>query len=263
MSVGYFKVNRKLFDNELWLKEPFTRGQAWIDLIGLANHKEGYILVRGIKVELKRGDVGWSVLNLAKRWKWSRGKVNRFLKLLKTEEQIVIKQDNKTDIKLSTVISLKNYDKYQSNEQENRQQTDNKRTTNDTLTINDKNVKNDKEKIYISKKNFKKEKTYKIKTDNGEKEFTLQEIAERLLNHFNKERKTNFTNTKSFLANLETWLEVYSPEQIAESISQIKYSWWKDKDITPLVLFRTTNKGEPCDRIGDILNSKKENYVRR
>ena len=106
-------------------------------------------------------------------------------------------------------------------------------------------------------------KTYKVTTNNGEKEFTLQEIAERLLNHFNKERQTNFSNTKSFIDNLEIWLETYTPEKIAESISQIKYSWWKDKDITPIVLFRTTNKGEPCDRIGDIINSKQENYAKR
>jgi hypothetical protein len=75
MHRGYIKLFRKMQDNKLWLSEPFTRSQAWIDLILLANHRPGVIRVRGNRVDVKRGQVGWSQVALAKRWKWSRGKV--------------------------------------------------------------------------------------------------------------------------------------------------------------------------------------------
>jgi hypothetical protein len=86
---GWIKLYRKLQQNDLWTFEPFTRGQAWVDLLLLANHKDGFIRVRGIRVEVKRGQVGWSEIKLAERWKWSRGKVRRFLFELECDGQII------------------------------------------------------------------------------------------------------------------------------------------------------------------------------
>ncbi len=62
---GWLKLWRKLGDSELWLAEPFTRGQAWVDLLMLANHTDGYLRKRGIRVEVRRGQVGWSEGKLA------------------------------------------------------------------------------------------------------------------------------------------------------------------------------------------------------
>ena len=107
---GWFSVWRKLFDNDLWLSETFTRGQAWIDLIGLANHDDGYIRIRGNKVPVLRGQVGWSETKLQERWKWSRGKVRRFLKELKAEQQIEQQTNN-----ITSLITITNYDIYQCN----------------------------------------------------------------------------------------------------------------------------------------------------
>jgi len=59
-NQGWIKLHRKLTDNPLWLKEPFTAGQAWVDLILLANHKSGVIWKRGIMISVKRGQVGHS-----------------------------------------------------------------------------------------------------------------------------------------------------------------------------------------------------------
>ncbi|KKM27895.1 hypothetical protein LCGC14_1570130 [marine sediment metagenome] len=49
MHRGYIKLWRKLQNSSLWLDEKFTRGQAWVDLICLANHKNGYIRKRGVR----------------------------------------------------------------------------------------------------------------------------------------------------------------------------------------------------------------------
>ena len=94
--------------NPLWLSEPFTKAQAWIDLILIANYKDGFIMVRGIQVDLKVGQVGWSEPKLAEKWRWSRSKVRGFLKLLEKEQQIIIEKNNVTQ-----VLTIVNYSEYQ------------------------------------------------------------------------------------------------------------------------------------------------------
>jgi hypothetical protein len=127
--TGWFRIWRELLEKELWLTEPFTRGQAFVDLIGLANHADGFIRVRGNRVEVKRGQCGWSEVKLAERWKWSRGRIRRFLSELQNDDRIV-QQKNR----ITSVISLKNYDKYQGDDTADSttdgQQTDNRQYTN-------------------------------------------------------------------------------------------------------------------------------------
>lgn len=139
MHRGWVKLHRKIADNELWLSEKFTRGQAWVDMIMLANHQDGCIRIRGIKVKIKRGQLGWSEIALAERWQWSRGKVRRFLNELKTAQQIE-QQKNR----ITSIITITNYNGYQESDTTdsttNGQQTDNKRYPNK----NDKNGKNEK-----------------------------------------------------------------------------------------------------------------------
>lgn len=108
MNEGYFYVQRRLIGSDMWLSEPFSRGQAWLDLIALANFQDGEIRVRGVLVAVKRGQVSWSEVKLAERWKWSRGKVRRFLGELKTKQQIVQQTGNVT-----TLMTIVNYGKYQ------------------------------------------------------------------------------------------------------------------------------------------------------
>jgi len=125
----YFKVNRLLLKSDRWLSEKFTRGQAWVDLFGLAQHKkESFFRIRGIKVNLKRGQLGYSQLTLAKRWKWSVGKVKRFLNELEMDGDI--EQQNNT---VTTLITVIKYNLWQgdgvTNELTNEHQTNIKRET--------------------------------------------------------------------------------------------------------------------------------------
>ena len=108
-NQGWIQLHRTLQDNPIWGCEPFTKGQAWVDLLILANHKDGYILIDGQRIDIKRGQLGWSVLNLSKRWKWSRGKTTRYLKMLSNDSQIELKTNTR-----NTIITICNYDKYQS-----------------------------------------------------------------------------------------------------------------------------------------------------
>ena len=105
---GYIKLYRGLTENPLWNKESFSAGQAWIDLLLGANFKDKTIYIRKTKIEVKRGQIAWSMLTMARRWKWSRGKVIRFLKDLESEQMIVQHPGH-----LTTLITICNYEKYQ------------------------------------------------------------------------------------------------------------------------------------------------------
>jgi uncharacterized phage protein (TIGR02220 family) len=150
-SQGWIKLHRQIMETPEWLAEPFTRGQAWVDLLLLANHKPGFIRRRGIMVMVERGQVGYSVESLAERWKWSKGKVLRFFQELITLERICRKTagtcentagrgllqgkirkivPKKTSV--SSLIHIVNYERYQADRTENRTED---RTEDGTGTI--------------------------------------------------------------------------------------------------------------------------------
>lgn len=89
-----------------------------MDLLLLANFTDGTIRKRGIKVEVKRGQVGFSERELADRWGWSRGKVGRFLDELKNEQQIE-PQNGPQKNNVTSLITITNYDRYQTGEPQN------------------------------------------------------------------------------------------------------------------------------------------------
>lgn len=138
MKEGYIKLYRGLEDNPLWTFDVFSKAQAWIDLLLLTNHKTGHIKLRnGEMVQINRGECGWSMKSLAKRWQWSRGKVKRFFDYLKNEKMI-----QQTNIPNATVIKVLNYERFQNdttNGQQTVQQTDTnkngKNEKNNTTTI--------------------------------------------------------------------------------------------------------------------------------
>lgn len=145
---GWIKLHRMIQNNDLWMCEPFTRGQAWVDLLLIANHKESFFYKRGNKVIVKRGQVGRSEVELSDRWKWSRTKVRKFLKDLEKEQQIEIHKS-----RITQVLTIINYDLYQQEEQ----QKDNRKTTEEqqkNIYKNDKNIKYKYIPIYKELVNF-------------------------------------------------------------------------------------------------------------
>ena len=108
MKSGYIKLHRKLFDSKMWLEEPFTIGQAWVDLIAMANYADKDNFYRGTAQRIKRGQIMTSKEHLAKRWKWSEGKVRRFFRSLESMEMV------RTDSTIrGTLITIENYAVYQ------------------------------------------------------------------------------------------------------------------------------------------------------
>lgn len=118
MNTGFILLHRSLMQNGLYHCDETCRMMAWIDLLLMANHSNSSINVRGVQVKVPRGTVARSSETLAANWRWSRGKVLRFLKQLENEHQIV---QLKTGV--ITLITIVNYDKFQKVVQKTRQKT--------------------------------------------------------------------------------------------------------------------------------------------
>lgn len=116
--TGWVKLHRTILDNPLWQEQPFSRGQAWVDMILLANNQTGTIHRRGIRITVRRGEIGYSLRELGRRWGWSLGKVQRFLDELKTDTQIDTRNDTE-NVSVTSLIRLINYEKYQSRDTKN------------------------------------------------------------------------------------------------------------------------------------------------
>lgn len=140
---GWIKLHRKITDNPLYFSEPFTRSMAWVDMLLIANHTDNFFFKRGIRVDIKTGQIGYDLDTLSKRWKWSRGKVERFLQMLEKDEQIVRQKTNVT-----TLISIVNYKEYQTDDKANRKANDKPNSKpNEHKQECIRNIKNEKEVI--------------------------------------------------------------------------------------------------------------------
>ena len=105
---GWIKMFRSLQDNILWQEKPFSRGQAWVDLLLSVNHKDNMILIDGRPKKIKSGQFWTSRDKLAKRWGWSKSKVNRFLVLLTDTHMVSV-----SGTPSGTLLTIENWAKFQ------------------------------------------------------------------------------------------------------------------------------------------------------
>ena len=126
--MGWIKLDRKVTENPLWDDKPFARGQAWVDLLLLANHDEKEFLRDGKIFKGERGTVYRSIAWLAERWGWSRGKTRRFLADIQANKMCTINSTTH-----GTTITIEKYEFYQgkrpTNGKTDGQQTDSQWTT--------------------------------------------------------------------------------------------------------------------------------------
>ena len=149
MNEGWVKTYRSLTDHWVWQDKPFSKGQAWMDLLLMVNHCEKKVLIDGKLIKIERGQTVTSIRKLCDKWGWSNTKVKRFLKMLEDDSMLVVKSDTK-----KTVINVVNYSVYQDSENE---KTTEKRQSNDTETSQkhtNKNEKNDKNEKKSNIKRF-------------------------------------------------------------------------------------------------------------
>lgn len=117
--TGHIKLHRAIQDNPLYLSEPFTKVMAWIDLLLNAKYEDEVERHRGSEVAVKRGQLVVSIGELARKWRWTRSKVQRFLDYLERENAIerpiqsAMQNPIQSAIQLRSLISIVNYEKYQ------------------------------------------------------------------------------------------------------------------------------------------------------
>lgn len=128
---GWIKLHRQLLENPIASKPEYA--WVWISILLLANHKDKEILLSG-KVEIcKRGQFITSRQRLSEQTGVSCSTVERCLSWLKNNGEIEQQGTNKYRL-----ITVKNYNRFQSDEQ----QMDSQRYT----------TKNIRKKKYIKKK---------------------------------------------------------------------------------------------------------------
>lgn len=134
-NEGWISIYRKIQDHELWQDKPFSRGQAWIDILLMVNYRDEETLFDGNVINIKRGSKLTSVRKLCERWGWSNSKIIKFLKLLQAEKMLTYTSDKK-----KTVITVVNYGLYQNENtvkrQRNATETPQKHTNNNINNIN-------------------------------------------------------------------------------------------------------------------------------
>ncbi len=123
MAKGYIRLHRSIEDNWVWQDKPFSKGQAWVDLLLLANHSDHKTPYGSTVIECNRGEVNRSMRHLAERWGWNRDKVRTFLHQLEADGMITLNPTTKPTTQ-PTAITIENYDKYQCQPTQTDQQTD-------------------------------------------------------------------------------------------------------------------------------------------
>ncbi|HHB5991840.1 TPA: DnaD domain protein [Staphylococcus aureus] len=160
--TGWISIDRSIQNHWLFKeKRTFSKFEAWIYLLMEANHSKAKVPIGNQIVTVERGQRLTSILTLSDLFNWSRFKVKTFLDLLESDGMLEVKTTSKY-----TLITIVNYDFYQSEQGRNQHQNGIKPTSkqhqsninptskqhqtntnnNDNKDNNEKNVNNEKKK---------------------------------------------------------------------------------------------------------------------
>ncbi len=211
--AGYIKLYREIQEHWTWQDKPFSKGQAWIDLLMMANHDNNKVILGNEIIHVERGCLITSEVKLAKRWGWSRCKVRAFLDLLKQDEMIVKKSDSK-----KTYLKIVNYSVWQNSETGKKQRKDSVQTAFRQRSDTNNNVKNDKNDKNISNIDF---------SNHNFSDIAKSKIEEWLT--YKKERRENYkpTGLKSLLTQIENNISTYGEQRVIDLISECMAAGYK------------------------------------
>ena len=173
---GWIKVHRKTLDNPTINKDAETFA-IWIYLLLNATHKEVPSIFKGEKIILKEGQLITGILSISKALRVNKDKVQRTLKCFENDKQIEQQTSNK-----NRLITIVNWNTYQSNDNQNDKQMINKCETTDKQLITNKNERN-KEYINNNINNFinSDENFEKNEEEEKESELLKKEMNDKVL----------------------------------------------------------------------------------
>lgn len=116
---GYVAMSRDWQDHDIFEGDEFSRRDAWAWLIAHAAWKQTKARIKGSSVSLERGELCFSQRFMAKKWRWSKSKVDRFIAVLRAEGMISTRSKTGATAGHSagqgqSIITICNYDKFQS-----------------------------------------------------------------------------------------------------------------------------------------------------
>jgi len=199
LMSGWIKLHRDIRKHWIFQRNDYL--MMWVDLLMMANHQTKTWLFNDRLIEIKRGEVATSTVNLAKRWNCSRNKIRHFLELLEKDGMLGHKKDRGY-----THLNICNYETYQDRgtgegQQKDRRGTGEGQARDTTKECKElKNVKN----IYKNTKSDQlktiQESFVKLKSDfpnrNVESEFE----------HFKDYCDAKGKSYKNYLAAFRNWL---------------------------------------------------------
>jgi hypothetical protein len=107
----WFAVERRVFDDEMFAGDRFSRRDAWLWLVANAARRDHSARTRAGIVELKRGEVIIGRDHLASLWGWTESCVRTFLNQLRQAGRIEYRQSSGHH---ANVAKISNYERFQS-----------------------------------------------------------------------------------------------------------------------------------------------------
>ena len=98
---------RSLQDHWIWDDKPVAKGQAWVDMLLWASHKDREAPAIEGFVEIKEGEFIRTLRQMGDAWGWSKNKVKRFLEVLEKGDMIELQNGTRT-----THVSICKYRTY-------------------------------------------------------------------------------------------------------------------------------------------------------
>lgn len=216
---GWIKLHRKMLDNPIIMKDA-DHLAIWMYLLLNATHAEYPALFKGEKIMLQPGQLITGRKSIAAKLSINESKVRRVLECFENDQQIDRQRSNQ-----NTLISLKNWDRYQCFDQQSDQQMTNERPTSDQRVTTNNNVNN----VKNERKQY------------SESESTL---IGQIVDYLNAKAKTNYkASTKKTQTCIHARLaEGYSLEDFKTVVDKKCADWmgteW-EKYIRPETLFGT------------------------
>jgi len=111
-NMDFIIVPRSIFEPDAFEREPYSKREAFLDLVQLAAFEKTEVFIAGYKYVVERGTVIVSKSFLVKRWGWNVDKVRRYLQYLERNHRCHVKCDHQCNQPI-TSISIVSYDSYQ------------------------------------------------------------------------------------------------------------------------------------------------------
>lgn len=210
LGKGYIYLMRSLQDHWLWQDKPVAKGQAWVDMLLWASHRDREAPAIEGFVQIKKGEFIRTQRQMGDKWGWSKNKVKRFLEVLQKADMIRLKSGTKT-----THVYICQYETYRDMVLKNGPRTDQRRTKNGPRTDH----------------NNKLEVIKEIKSNN--KSAKVKPYADRVSDYFNSIDQTLISTWKEAYPNIDiptqlnkakAWL-ISNPSKAKKDFSKFINNW--------------------------------------